>query len=105
MIEGEDGYCSRYAHCSSLSVSAGQEVKRGDVIAAVGSTGSSTGPHLHLEVTHNGEYLDPYYYVAGGGDGYLPGGGAAGSPDFGEDPGAAMGDGSFEAMLAEAENT
>ena len=103
VIEGEDGYCSRYAHCSSLSVGAGQAVKRGDVIAAVGSTGSSTGPHLHLEVTHNGEYLDPYYYVAGGGDGYLPGGGAAGGPDFGEDPGAAMGDGSFAAMLAEAE--
>ena len=103
VIEGEDGYCSRYAHCSSLSVGAGQAVKRGDVIAAVGSTGSSTGPHLHLEVTHNREYLDPYYYVAGGGDGYLPGGGAAGGPDFGEDPGAAMGDGSFAAMLAEAE--
>lgn len=103
VIEGEDGYQSRYAHCSSLSVSAGQEVKRGDVIAAVGSTGNSTGPHLHLEVTHNGEYLDPYYYVAGGGEGYLPGGGAAGSPGFADNPGAAMGDGSFEAMLAEAE--
>lgn len=103
VIEGEDGYQSRYAHCSSLSVSAGQAVKRGDMIAAVGSTGSSTGPHLHLEVTHNGEYLDPYYYVAGGGEGYLPGGGAAGGPDFAENPGAAMGDGSFEAMLAEAE--
>ena len=103
VIEGEDGYQSRYAHCSSLSVSAGQEVKRGDVIAAVGSTGNSTGPHLHLEVTHNGEYLDPYYYVAGGGEGYLPGGGAAAGPGFADDPGAAMGDGSFEAMLAEAE--
>ena len=103
VIEGADGYRSRYAHCSSLSVSAGQEVKRGDVVAAVGSTGSSTGPHLHLEVTHNGEYLNPYYYVAGGGEGYLPGGGAAGSPDFPQDPGAAMGDGSFAAMLAEAE--
>lgn len=103
VIEGEDGYKSRYAHCSSISVGAGQEVKRGDVVAAVGSTGNSTGPHLHLEVSHNGEYLDPYYYVAGGGEGYLPGGGAAGGPDFAEDPGAAMGDGSFEAMLAEAE--
>lgn len=103
VIEGRNGYQSRYAHCSSISVGAGQEVKRGDVIAFVGSTGSSTGPHLHLEVTHNGEYLDPYYYVAGGGEGYLPGGGTAGGSDFTEDPGPAMGDGSFEAMLAEAE--
>ena len=73
VIEGEDGYQSRYAHCSTLSVRAGQEVKRGDVIAAVGNTGNSTGAHLHLEVTHNGQYLNPYYYVDNGGYGYLPG--------------------------------
>ena len=103
VIEGEDGYQSKYAHCSSLSVRAGQEVKRGDVIAAVGNTGNSTGAHLHLEVTHNSQYLNPYYYVDNGGYGYLPGGGAAGMPDFPENPGVAMGDGSFEAMLAEAE--
>lgn len=103
VIEGVDGYQSRYAHCSSLSVRAGQEVARGDVIAAVGSTGNSTGAHLHLEVTHNGQYLNPYYYVDNGGYGYLPGGGAAGMPDFAPNPGAAMGDGSFEAMLSEAE--
>lgn len=103
VIEGEDGYQSRYAHCSSLSVSAGQEVKRGDVIAAVGSTGNRTGPHLHLEVTHNGEYLNPYYFVDNGGDGLTPGGGAAGSPDIPDYSGEPMGDGTFEAMLAEAE--
>jgi len=103
VVEGEDGYQSRYAHCSSLSVSAGQEVKQGDVIAAVGSTGTSTGAHLHLEVTHNGEYLNPYFYVDNGGGGYLPGGGAAQNPDFSENPGDAMGDGSFAAMLEEAE--
>ncbi len=103
VIEGTDGHQSRYAHCSSLSVRAGQEVKRGDIIAAVGGTGSSTETYLHLEVTHNGQYLNPYYYVDNGGDGYLPGGGAAGIPDFPADPGAAMGDGSFGAMLAEAE--
>lgn len=103
VIEGEDGYQSRYAHCSSLSVSAGQEVKRGDEIAKVGSTGNSTGPHLHLEVTHNGEYLNPYYFVDNGGDGFTPGGGAAGSPAIPDDPGSPMGDGSWEAMLAEAE--
>ena len=103
VIEGKDGYQSRYAHCSTLSVRAGQEVKRGDVIAAVGNTGNSTGAHLHLEVTHNGQYLNPYYYVDNGGYSYLPGGGAADMPDFAANPGVAMGDGSFEAMLAEAE--
>lgn len=103
VIEGEDGYQSRYAHCSSFSVSAGQEVKCGDVIAAVGNTGTSTGAHLHLEVTHNGEYLNPYFYVDNGSGGYLPGGGAAQNPDFSRNPGDAMGDGSFAAMLEEAE--
>ena len=52
VIEDERGYQSRYAHCSAISVSANQEVKKGEVIAAVGSTGNSTGPHLHLEVIY-----------------------------------------------------
>ncbi len=69
VIEDDKGYQSRYAHCSSLNVSAGQEVRRGDVIAAVGSTGDSTGPHLHLEVMLNGEYLNPLYFVDIGHDG------------------------------------
>lgn len=63
VIEDDKGYQSRYAHCSSLFVSVGQEVKRGDSIAAVGSTGNSTGAHLHLEVMLNGEYLNPLYFV------------------------------------------
>ncbi len=73
VIEDDKGYQSRYAHCSSLNVSAGQEVKRGDVIAAVGSTGNSTGPHLHLEVMLNGEYLNPYFFVDNGDDGMSDG--------------------------------
>ena len=104
VIEDDKGYQSRYAHCSSLSVSAGQEVKRGDVIAAVGSTGQSTGPHLHLEVMLNGEYLNPYYFVDTGDDGTgsaAPG--TPGGPVIPDDPGTPMGDGSFAAMLAEAE--
>lgn len=103
VIEGKNGYRSRYAHCASLSVSAGQEVARGNVIATVGSTGDSTGPHLHLEVTHYGEYLNPYYYVAGGGNGYSADGNAAAGPEFSENPGEAMETESFAAMLEEAE--
>jgi murein DD-endopeptidase MepM/ murein hydrolase activator NlpD len=48
-----------YGHCSRLYVVKGQIVKAGDVIAAVGSTGISTGPHLHLEYWVNHEYVDP----------------------------------------------
>lgn len=103
VIEDGDGYQSRYAHCGSLSVSAGQEVKRGDVVATVGSTGSSTGPHLHLEVTHNGQYLNPYYFVDSGSEGYTLDGASAGAPRIPEDSGQPMGEGSFEAMLGEAE--
>ena len=104
VIEDEKGYQSRYAHCSSLSVTAGQEVKRGDVIAAVGSTGNSTGPHLHLEIMLNGEYLNPYYFVDTGDDGtgsVIPGApGGAAIPDY---PGEPPTNETFAAMLEEAE--
>lgn len=103
VLEDGKGYQSKYAHCASIAVNAGQEVKRGDVIAAVGSTGSSTGAHLHLEVLHNGGYLNPYFFVDSGGISYEPDGMAAGQPEFSDHPGLAMGDGSFAAMLAEAE--
>jgi len=103
VVEGEDGYQSRYAHCSSITVSAGQEVRRGDVVAYVGNTGDSTGPHLHLEAVHNGEYLNPYFFVENGGGGYTAAGNAAGRPQFPADPGEPMGDGTFGAMLEVAE--
>ena len=58
------GVSTLYAHCSAVTVSAGQSVKKGDTIAKVGSTGNATGAHLHFEV-HDGEaYLNPVYYVA-----------------------------------------
>ena len=52
-----------YAHNSSLSVRPGQKVKRGHLLAAVGNTGHSTGPHLHYEVRVNGIAVDPLYFI------------------------------------------
>ena len=54
---------TRYAHCSQIYVAEGQTVRAGDVIGAVGDSGSSTGTHLHLEVIVDGDYLDPLFFV------------------------------------------
>ena len=59
ILEHAGGDHTLYAHCSALYASYGQYVSKGTVIAAVGSTGFSTGPHLHLEWWHNGQYVDP----------------------------------------------
>ena len=62
-IDHGNGIVTRYAHCSRIDVKQGQRVTRGQTIAAVGSTGLSTGPHLHYEIHVNGKVVDPLTYV------------------------------------------
>lgn len=63
-ISHGNGISTTYMHCSALYVSAGDSVSQGQTIAAVGSTGISTGPHLHFAVIVNGSYQNPLNYVS-----------------------------------------
>jgi murein DD-endopeptidase MepM/ murein hydrolase activator NlpD len=62
------GYVSQYAHCSSINVLEGQIVSKGDVIASCGSTGRTTGPHLHFGIQLNGTFIDPMKVLITGGE-------------------------------------
>jgi murein DD-endopeptidase MepM/ murein hydrolase activator NlpD len=63
-LDHGNGYMTRYAHAQQLLVKAGDEVRRGMPIATVGSTGRSTGPHLHFEIHHKGALRDPERFIA-----------------------------------------
>ena len=62
-VDHGNGVETWYGHTSKMLVKEGQAVKAGDTIALVGSTGNSTGPHLHFEVRINGEHVNPQKYL------------------------------------------
>ena len=64
-IKHDGGITTRYGHNSALLVTVGQQVEQGTVVALVGSTGNSTGPHCHYEVRINGDAVDPVYFLPG----------------------------------------
>jgi murein DD-endopeptidase MepM/ murein hydrolase activator NlpD len=63
IIDNDGGYTTFFAHLASIEVLEGQRVGAGDVVATVGSTGMSTGPHLHFELRWQGQALDPARFV------------------------------------------
>ena len=66
VLEHGHGFSTFYAHNRSIPVKVGQKVKRGDIIGYVGSTGNSTGPHVHYEIWKDGKSIDPVKYLKGG---------------------------------------
>ena len=65
VIQHSNGMTTHYGHCQTLLVKPGQKVHAGHIIATVGSTGISTGPHLHFEIRINGQAKDPETYIPG----------------------------------------
>ena len=63
-INHGNGYVTRYAHNKQNLVVVGDKIEKGQPIAVIGSTGRSTGTHVHLEVLHNGEHVDPKKYIS-----------------------------------------
>jgi murein DD-endopeptidase MepM/ murein hydrolase activator NlpD len=63
VVDHGNGFATAYAHASAILVAVGQNVAQGETVALVGSTGHSTGPHLHFEVRVNGVAVDPLLYL------------------------------------------
>ncbi|BCJ86562.1 M23 family metallopeptidase [Effusibacillus dendaii] len=63
MVDHGNGIVTRYGHLSAVDVKTGQTVKKGDTIGRIGSTGRSTGPHLHYEITVSGNLVNPVKYL------------------------------------------
>jgi murein DD-endopeptidase MepM/ murein hydrolase activator NlpD len=63
MIDHGNGWQTLYAHLSTVAVSCGQSVAQGQSIAGAGSTGNSTGPHLHFETRFEGGFVNPWYVL------------------------------------------
>jgi len=62
-VDHGDGFLTRYGHNETLHVRIGDVVTKGQKVASMGSTGRSTGPHVHYEVLHNGKHVDPLKYI------------------------------------------
>jgi murein DD-endopeptidase MepM/ murein hydrolase activator NlpD len=70
-IRHANGYSTRYGHNSVNSVHEGDQIRKGQVIGAVGSTGSATGPHVHFEVLKDGEHENPMQFAGSQGPAML----------------------------------
>ncbi|MER9488532.1 M23 family metallopeptidase [Mesorhizobium sp. M0563] len=65
-VDHGNGFVTRYGHLSKIDVAVGQKLDAGDIIGKTGNSGRSTGPHLHYEVRHNGEAIDPLRFLTVG---------------------------------------
>lgn len=65
VVKHRNGITSHYGHCKEIKTNIGKVVRPGEIIATLGNTGSSTGPHLHLEIRKNGVALDPLKLLPG----------------------------------------
>jgi murein DD-endopeptidase MepM/ murein hydrolase activator NlpD len=65
-VDHGQGFSTRYAHLSEILVSVGDKLSAGDSVGRTGSSGRSTGPHLHYEVRHNGEAVNPLTFLTVG---------------------------------------